>query len=280
MTLTNSENTNEDSNSIVINLETLNLEYKNLLTKYQQAVLNYINYLQQQSESPCDSSKNSGDKNCWAIIKGQAFWGTSGISQTTTASAEECSATCSTTSGCTGATYNSDKSTCILRKGQGSPVAAEGSYAIVPKGKQLLQIIDIINLQLVNINSQILTLVEKGKEQYKLQSDNRQNLSSELLNNYYKLNEEKTQIAAMLNKYEDVDESLDKGNITVTQNYYSFLLLLALAVVIIFILTSLTITGGKSNQSGGNKLGYNVYYIVFFIAFITMIIHFYNKYQN
>jgi hypothetical protein len=151
---------NTNINSIAINLETLNLEYKNLLIRYQQAVLNYVNYLQQQSKSPCDSSNNSADQNCWEMIQGQAFWGTSGITQTNATSTSECAASCSKTSGCSGATYNPVQNTCILRRGEGSPVVSQDTYAIIPKGQRLAQIIDRINERLTNVNSQILNIIE------------------------------------------------------------------------------------------------------------------------
>ena len=150
------KNMNKESISIALNLETLSLEYKNLLIKYQQAVVNYINYLQQESTNPCDSSNNSADQSCYAIIKGQAFWGTSGITQLDVSSIEECKAACAKAPGCSGATYNPDKNTCILRKGDGSPVPSSGDYAIVPKGKNLLQIVDSINNKLTEINTEIL----------------------------------------------------------------------------------------------------------------------------
>jgi hypothetical protein len=228
---------------------------------------------------PCDSSNNSGDQHCWSIIKGQAYWGTSGITELNVNTAEECSASCSTTSGCSGATYNPDNNTCILRKGQSSPVVAEGSYAIVPKGKQLLKIIELINIRLTNINNQISNIIDQGKIEYNFQAENRKNYSDELLDNYYKLNEEKENIAMMLNKYKDTGEYLEQGNIKVSQNYYSFLLLLLLAIVIIFFLIKLNLTGGKSNMSTntfqtGGKLSHSLHYIIFFIFVVVVILTF------
>ena len=174
------KNMNEINQSITIDLETLNLEYKNLLIKYQQAVLNYVNYLQ-QSEKTCT---NLGDQSCLAIIKGQAYWGVSALSQTTVNSPEECSASCSKTEGCSGATFNPDNNSCVLRKGDSTPIVSEGTYAIVPKGKQLLQIVEHINLRLTAINEQIVKLIEKGKYEYSLQTEKRENNSDELITNY------------------------------------------------------------------------------------------------
>ena len=157
---------NKESISVALNLETLSLEYQNLLVRYQQAVVNYVNYLQQESTNPCDGSNNPVDESCYAIIKGQAFWGTSGITQLTVGSIEECKASCAKAPNCSGATYNPDNNSCILRKGDGSAVPSANDYAIVPTGKKLLEIVDSINNRLTEVNRQILKEIEKGQPMY------------------------------------------------------------------------------------------------------------------
>jgi hypothetical protein len=278
MNSTNNINTNQINNSIVINLETLNLEYKNLLIRYEQAVLNYVNYLQQQSKTPCDMSNNQADQNCWEMIRGQAFWGTSGITQTNARSTNECAASCSRTSGCSGATYNPIQNTCILRRGEASTIVSPNTFAIVPKGQRLAQIIDRINERLTNINRQILNLIQRGQNQINSRLENSENHSDILINNYEKLTTERKQIAKMLNKYQETNQTLEIGNKIVTKNYLSFLLLLALVIIIIIVLFFMSFGRGETNTNNntfqyGGKLNNNTYYIIFFMLFVSLLIH-------
>jgi hypothetical protein len=267
------KNMNKESISIALNLETLSLEYKNLLIKYQQAVVNYVNYLQQESTNPCDSSNNSADQSCYSIINGQAFWGTSGITQLDVGTIEECKAACAKAPGCSGATFNPDKNSCILRKGDGSPVPSSGDYAIVPKGKKLLQIVDSINNKLTEVNKEILKSIDKGEPIYNTESVERETQAQELIQNYEQLVRERIKVAKMLDHYQDVDETLNDGDLKITQNYYSFLLLLGLAIAIIFILYKLSFTSQPNIQSGGS-LNNNAYYIILGIVILTIVIYY------
>jgi len=262
---------NEQGNSIALNLETLNSEYKNLLNSYQQASIDYINYLQQQSTNPCNHS-NSADANCWAIIQNQAFWGVSGISQTSLASPEQCASACAATAECSGATFNPANNSCILRRGDGSVFPTEGSYAIVSKGKQLLQNLDDINNRLTGINQQITTILDQGKkinnEQLSPTADAQQ---QDLLNNYYYLVQERVKIRKMLKQYQETEREIDEGNIVVTKNYYSYILLFALAIVVVFIIIKLSL---PTKQSGGGKMTNNILYIIFFVILVLLLINF------
>ena len=100
---------NNVSKSIIMNLEELKSRYNNLLIQYKQAVANYVNYL-----------KNNGGQTSNSLnfinVQGQAFWGTSGITSLNTNSINTCQATCSSTPGCTGATFNPDKQSCWIQR--------------------------------------------------------------------------------------------------------------------------------------------------------------------
>jgi len=262
----------EQGNSIALNLEALNSEYKTLLISYQQATVDYVNYLK-QSNNKCQTSNNAADLNCWAIIKNQAFWGVSGISQTSVGSPEECATSCAKTAQCSGATFNPSNNTCILRKGEGSPIPTEGSYAIVSKGKKLLQIVDNINNRLTELNTKINNVIQQQKNLNNMQIAPKQNSQSQaLLNNYYQLMEEREQIKRMLNQYQDTERNMDERDIVVTQNYYTYILLFGLVIIIVFILVKVSLPTNK--QYGGGKMTNNILYIVIFILIIILIIHF------
>ena len=71
-----------NSTSIIMDLETLQQEYKNLLIKYKQSVTEYINYLHIESKRPCVSySANSTnvDQKCYEYIWAKAGCPTTGF---------------------------------------------------------------------------------------------------------------------------------------------------------------------------------------------------------
>ena len=61
----------QESNSIVLNLETLSTQYKNKLIEYQQAVANYVNYLREEASTPCgqfNANSKGIDQRCYNDI--------------------------------------------------------------------------------------------------------------------------------------------------------------------------------------------------------------------
>jgi hypothetical protein len=325
---------NGESN--ILDLESLNTEYKNLLIEYKQAVANYVDYLKQEYEQPCKNfaprSKNIDQKcyneiwkqagcttattvkadNVWiksktlngliedsffwatetdnkhrvgcygknykaaklntskspnyninniemASIKGAAYWGNSGLSQKMSSTLEECKASCASTLGCSGATFNPDKKQCFLRGGDSEIVGGSPSdYAIVPKGKQLLEILQKVNGKLTYVNEEIQNKTSSIETEYGLQLEERSYKNKELMEQYGLLTTERNNIKKMLDEYQTLDEQQIEGDLNIYQNYYSFILLMFLAILFIYILykfsgteLSTTSTTTPFIQSGG-----------------------------
>jgi hypothetical protein len=226
-------------------------------------------------------------------VQGEAFWGTgpAGTSDPYTGitSLNECSALCSSTANCTGATFNladHGQPMCWLRTGDSPPVVSlPNDYAIIPKSKQLLMIVQDINVQLTAVNQLIQRDSNNGQPLYNNQSVERRVKTNELISQFVQLAKERAKIDELVNKYETLDQQEESGNIAINKNYYSFYLLLALVVVIIIILYSFVgpsqISSYKSIfQSGGGKLGNNAYYIIFSIIFMLLFVHFYNEIKH
>jgi hypothetical protein len=308
---------NNESNSGVLILESLNKEYENLLIEYKLAVSNYINYLKQEVNQSCKnneaknkekneaknkeknnkaknnsnnatkSAKDCNNKQDMTSIKGLAFWGTSSLSQNNSQTLEECKASCSTTPGCTGATYNLTNgiSKCMLRKGDGNIVAgSKNDYAIVPKGQQLLNIVKNINDKLTQVNKKIQKLTKDVEKQFNLESEKRSGSNNDLINQYTNLIEERDKIQMMLNEYQTLDEQQAQGDIYISQNYYSFILLMILVILFIFMLYKFSIPSSQSQSTStfiqyGGQLGTNAYYIVIGIILLTLLLTYYNKYK-
>jgi hypothetical protein len=220
-----------------------------------------------------------------SAVAGATYWGTSAISQNNSATLQECQALCASTNGCTGATFNATahgQPMCWLRGGTGSiSPGLDTDYAIVPKGQQLLSIVQSINQELTNINQQIQQKSEAGQPLYDAQSQQRRGKTFELIGQFIQLNEERDRINKMLDDYKTLDQEQNQGNIMINQNYYSFILLLGLAILVIIILYKFGMPqASQSNpplmQTGG-ELGINAYYIVFAIILVILIINFIYK---
>ena len=279
MTVQNNEK-NEKPESLVLDLENLNTEYSNLLIQYEQAVANYTSLIQQQTTGTSETPL--------MVIPNNEFWGTEALSSSTIPSVPQCKALCATTSGCSGATYNTPTKLCSLRSGDGSLVpASSDSYALLPEETYLLLNMQSINNQLIEINQQILNKTTIGETIFDGEYSQRQIKAKELLQNYVMLNEERDKINSMISDFENLNQDEIDGNISINKNYYSFILLLILSVVLIVILYMFT--GSSSTNSStmpnlyqpnnqyGGKLGFNTYLIIFVFILIALVIKYFSN---
>lgn len=242
----------DKSNSIILNLETLRTNYKNLLIQYQQAVANYVNYIKQDS-----SSNNMVEK--YVTVNGKQFLGSSALSQNNSATLNDCIASCSSNPKCSGATYNQTnykQPMCFLRTGDGNLVNGLSSdVAIVPKGKQLLSIVQNINNQLNETNTKILDLAEQAKPTYNELNIEKEAENETLVKQYAQLQAERVKIDKMMSEYESLDQSQSEGTIETNKNYYVYILLCIIAILIIFLFikfsSSSSTTQQPMYQSGG-----------------------------
>ena len=166
-----SNNYSQETKKTVMNLEKLKSDYQKQLTSYNQAVSNYINYLQQNPD------QNTPDQNInnptFIVSNGKTFWGTGPADSQSVSvggTIEQCKALCATNAKCSGATFNPSahgQPMCWLRTGDGqlSP-ALNTDYAIVPEAKQLLLIIKDINDELLKTNQQIQQTIKEGEPLY------------------------------------------------------------------------------------------------------------------
>ena len=251
-----------------------------MLIQYQQAVSNYINFVQQESSQ---QNYNIGSKPL-TYAQGSTYWGSSTVGQNNSSTVQECQASCASTTGCTGATFNATDNgqpMCWLRGGEGEiSSGSSNDYAIVPKSKKLLQIVQSVNQQLISVNKQITEQSKNGQPLYDKESGQRKLKNAKLINQYIQLTEERDKINDMLKEYKTLDIYQEQGSIIINKNYYSFILLLGLVIVFIIMLYKFGFSSSvpetsytQSFQSGG-QLGPSVYYIVGVITLILLVIKF------
>lgn len=256
MVLTNNENIYNESKSLALDLETLNTEYKNLLIQYQQAVINYVNYLKQ------DVSGNDLSNNM-IQIQGTQYLGAKALSQNNSPTVDQCQASCANTPGCSGATFNGknyNQPMCLLRSGDSDIVnGLPDDYAIVPKGKQLLLIVQKINIQLSDINTKIQTKTTSGQPIYEKLNQEKAVENNNLKVQFKQLVGEREKINKMLLEYQTLDQTQVEGSIVTSKNYYSYILLCIVSVLVVILLfkflgtNTTTQNTGSMLQSGGSN---------------------------
>lgn len=245
------ENILKESKSLALDLETLNTQYKNLLIQYKQAVLNYVNYLKQDVSShklPTEMVQ----------IQGNMYMGTGTLTQNNSPTVDKCQASCASNPKCSGATFNGTQYTqpmCFLRSGDGNIInGLPSDYAIVPKGKQLLLIVQNINSKLTDINNKIQSKTTSGQQINDNLNKNKQISNVDLQKQYTNLIEERDKINKILLEYKKIDKVESEGEINISKNYNAYILLCIIVILIIYFLYKVFASNTTQQQYNGNML--------------------------
>jgi len=259
-------------------LETLLKQYDNTLTQYTQLNSEYLTYI-----------KNTNDaslSNDLITVDNSEYTGTT-ISEIKSADIEACRASCSSTSGCSGATYNLTKDTtvnnCSLKSGDGQINIKEKYSAIVTKKKDYLNRLKVLNNQLTNINTNITNYISTNKPDMSSQLAGDQNIMNQLSNDLSFLVGKKDEIDKQIRSVNDLDSKIQEGSILVNMNYsiFNILLFSAILVVLIFLYMSVFSNNeevnnlGDVNNDGQRSVIVNL--IFFVILFICGFIAWINK---
>jgi hypothetical protein len=282
---------NENQNntgSVILNLEKISTEYNNVLTQYNQARSNYINYLNTKSEAQDASGSSvdtSGNNPNQYLVLTNTFYGQSTLTNPIqTNNIATCKNKCSANSSCTGANFLQG-STCLLMKdtnGELSP--KQESSAIVPPEVYYLTTLKQLNVQLMNLNDKLTKQINKGQPIFEKQTEERAKQSEALDKNYESLMSEREKIEAQLKQFDDVNEAQINSTLIVDKNYAIYKYLIWAFIIIVLIIMSLPTNVSNQiteqlpqipNQIGGklidneykNIIGGSVILIVFIIYF-------------
>ncbi len=210
-------------------------------------------------------------------LQNSAYMGTGSAGKSNANSLETCEAECANNSKCTGATFVSGK--CNIRIGD-SPIipTSNESYAIIPKGKQLVMNMNDLNNQLININKQIAKKIKTKSPVYNNFVQQNNKISQELKIHYKELENERENIKKLLDEYETLDTTENENQIKITKNYYSYILLFILVIVSIFLLIKITLPTKSTTEpviQYGGKINTTSYYALFFIVLLVIVIKIY-----
>jgi hypothetical protein len=175
---------------------------------------------------------------------------------------QECIASCSSSSKCTGATYNEEQKICSLQSGKGNIVHSTNSsnYAIVSENLMHLNIIQGLNQQLVDINNQISESVQQNQGVYDEAVQNLQTNSTNLNKNYDTLVQDREKISKLIREFDKLNADDNYSALYTSTNYtiFIFLSILSMIIIIFLLMNFLSIrtnnTASTSSSSGSNNL--------------------------
>jgi len=215
-----------NTKSVILKISLLETEYNNTLIQYQQAYQNYTE----------DLTKYQTNKTSNNILNGRVFWGTSGIKQISTNDINVCKASCSETPNCSGATFNSTSNTCWLRSGDGDVFPGLNTEtAIIPDVIQSSNILKKLNAKLLDINTKIINLIQSSTEDYTTQIQTRNNLDTQLKQNYNDLIKETNHVNRLIRETENIDELNNNSQIIINHYYLIYTVIIILVFLCILI---------------------------------------------
>ncbi len=199
-------------------------------------------------------------------IKGFAYTGTGSAGISNATNVNDCIASCANLSNCSGATFVSNK--CLVKTGDSSITpATDDTYAIVPKGKELLMKVDDLNNELIKVNDQILKKIKVSEPYYNETNAATKIANDELKNNYKSLLEERKQITELLNQYETLENTSNENQTNIAKHYYTYILLTILVIISIVLLYKMNIPNVQQPIQYGGDMQSNIYIIMVFAIF-------------
>jgi hypothetical protein len=240
-------------------LQNLSNEYNMLISQYQNTYQKYIDVI------------NSDNTN-FKTVNNSAFYGQQQINTLNNTDIDNCQTACLSNTSCSGATFNTLSNNCTLSSGTGNIVQQQKSKAIVKEAMYYSYQLQNLNAKLLDVNKQMLDSSNKNYNDF--QKSQQQSIEQEntMNNNYQTLIDERAQIEKMIREYETLNSALENGNIVVTSNYYSYIALSFITILLIFLFFKFSFTSSQSG--GGNNINHlhNVYKVLpIFLALFAVL---------
>jgi NADH:ubiquinone oxidoreductase subunit 3 (subunit A) len=211
-------------------LQNLSSQFNTLLSQYTEMYNNYINVV------------NSNDTS-FTAVPDTSFVGQSNISVLNGSSINDCASSCLNNSSCSGATFNNNSSSCTLSSGSGNIVSTPQSTSIVKQALYYSYQLQQLNSQLMAINQQMISTSNNNFGQFQQTQQQNQEKEIVLQNNYQTLTHERMQIEEMIRQFETLNAAYENGNINVTSNYYSYIVLLFVVIFLVGLLMKFSLPG-------------------------------------
>ena len=208
--------------SSLLQIEALENDFNLVMMEYEQAYQNYINI------KNSDSSYN--------YIQSRFLIGGTNIVDSSSSDVSGCMTLCSNNTSCTGANYNTNNKSCILKSGiLTASISDDTNYAIITQISQITGVLRELSIQLNNI---LNALTENVNNIIPTNQEEQEQKNIEIEKLYIKsqmLNYNKTQIEIMINENNELNNQYDISAINVNRYNFNFMLWIILAIVILII---------------------------------------------
>jgi len=214
--------------SKLLQLDTLENEYRLLLLEYQQVYKNYVSLVMNAN----------GNTKINVIIPNSEMVGNSvNLAYNNTDTVELCQAECSSNTACLGATYNSNTQLCSLKTGELSVIKSSDpdNFAIMTELSQFTTLLTTINNRLSDIfkqiNQAVNDLIPSNEEERLIKDETSQRLTIE----YQNLLNERKQLKELESQNNQLTKEYDITELTIKQTNLTYILWFLLAIgVLIF----------------------------------------------
>lgn len=217
----------------------LSNQYNSLLNEYKQTYQNYLNSLH-------DSSNNL------VTVPNAVFWGESPLRTDSLNSVEKCLQSCSSTTFCSGATFNKNENLCSLRKGGGSIVSStnKNDVAIVSYPLYYSYQLKMLNQQLLELNKTMMKSLQQSYANYQENTQKQENQGILMQQNHSYLREDRAKIEQMIKEEEYMNTANENSLIVVKQHYYAYIIYLFIVILLICLFIRIMVMN-DSEQRGG-----------------------------
>jgi hypothetical protein len=236
MTTQDNQNT-----STILSLESLEKEYENTMTLYQQAQTNYTSALNGVVTKTTTSDVVTSNGKRYVLVPSKVFWGTGAIQQKTVSTIGECTALCSADSKCTGATFDSSAKSCWTRSGNAGLVSGSTTQtAIVSELVNTANTLDTLNAKLVDLLKKMNNINKTTTVNLQSSTDNNISTNNTLLGTRYKsLMADRENINNILKEYGEINVKNTDQNMYLYQNQTSYILWSLLSFIFLTVVVKL-----------------------------------------
>lgn len=238
-------------------LQLLSDTFNSTLATYQQTYQEYINTI--------DSSDNT-----LMVVPESAYIGKSNIGITANSTVDNCLSLCGTNPSCSGATFNTETTNCILSSGYGNVIKSKKTDSIVQKAVMYSYLLQNLNQKLMDINSQMSQIIKESYSQYQNNIKEKEAKEQLLQNNYNILIQERNQIDEMVRQFETINSAYDNGTINLNSNYYSYISLLLITILLVFLLIRFSFTGEQLGGGIKNFKGESLFLFLIMVIFLGL----------
>jgi hypothetical protein len=255
--------------SAVLKLETLQKQFSLAMNQYKTAVASYKNEIINPNKK-------------YTYMPNSIYWALPLLKTQSVADEKACEALCSSDSNCKAATFyylnsNPKNKYCFTSSGTTKPspfsfpgVTMGTIYPASQSAKLYLEQIRDLNTQLTSLHSQILNALKDVNPTYQSVVNSTQVAGNNLNNVYMSFIQEKNKIDQLLAEYNTLDHVQNDTALQVESNYMYYRIILIVALIIAFFAIKQVIanSASSSGMSGGGKA--SLYDMLF--NFILMIL--------